>query len=110
MIYVVATYQNSKKPNHGTDTINCKWRQFRVTYAMPAINMYAKGSGNKSSVPIIDDHLPVTISTVSTKLIFTIDIETNPNEKRNIIYGNSDWTMPNAVPGNKKKTHTHNIK
>lgn len=65
---------------------------------MPAINIYANGSGSKSSVPIIDDHLPVTISTVNTKLILTIDIDTNPNAKRNIIYGKSDCTTPNAVP------------
>lgn len=65
---------------------------------MPAIEIYANGSGSRSSVPIIEDHLPVTISTVNTKLIFTIDIDTNPNANRKIIYGKSVCTIPRAVP------------
>lgn len=60
--------------------------------------MYANGSGNISSVPIIDDHLPVTISTVNTNDILTIDIETNPNENRKIIYGMSVSSVPSVVP------------
>lgn len=82
---VNGTYQKHSKPNHGIDIISCKCRQLRVTYEMPAIAMYANGSGNKSNVPIIDDHLPVTISTVNTKLIFTIDIDTKPKAKRSIM-------------------------
>lgn len=65
---------------------------------MPAIIMYANGSGNISSVPIIDDHLPVTISTVSTNDILTMDIETKPNAKRSIIYGISVFSDPSVVP------------
>lgn len=91
-------YQNKSRPNHGDDTINCKSLQLRVTYAMPAISMYDNGIGNKSSMPMMVDHLPVTISTASTNEMFTIDIHTNPIVKRNIIDGISDCTRPNDVP------------
>lgn len=30
-------YQKSRSPNQGTDTMNWRLRQFRVTYAIPAI-------------------------------------------------------------------------
>lgn len=78
--------------------MNCKLRQFRVTYARPAIITYANGRGNISSVPIIDDHLPVTISTVNTNDILTIDIETKPKAKRRIMYGSSVFNVPSVVP------------
>lgn len=60
--------------------------------------MYANGSGNISSVPIIDDHLPVTISTVNTNDILTMDMETKPSAKRRIIYGISVFSVPSVVP------------
>lgn len=60
--------------------------------------MYAIGSGNKSSVPIIEDHFPVTISTVNTNDMFTIDIDTKPKANRKIIYGINVLTIPSAVP------------
>lgn len=60
--------------------------------------MYANGSGNISSVPIIDDHLPVTISTVNTNDMLTMDIETKPNAKRRIMYGISVFSVPRVVP------------
>lgn len=65
---------------------------------MPAINMYDNGIGNKSKIPIIVDHLPVTISTANTKLMLTIDMQTNPIVNRRIIDGMSDCTSPSDVP------------
>lgn len=56
------------------------------------------GKGNRSSVPMIDDHFPVTISTVKTNDMFTIDIDTKPNANRRIIYGVNIFTTPSAVP------------
>lgn len=67
---------------------------------MPAIIIYAIGSGNKSNVPMIEDHLPVTISTVNTKDMLTIDIDTKPKANRSIIYGINVFTIPRAVPKN----------
>lgn len=99
------TYQNRRRQNHGVVTTSCKWRQFRVTYARPPIIMYAIGNGNKSNVPIMDDHLPVTISTVNTNDMLTIDIDTKPNANRNTMYGINVWTKPSAVPAiSKNKT------
>lgn len=63
------------------------------------------GSGKRSKVPIIDDHFPVTISTVNTKLMFTIDIDTKPSAKRRIIYGTNDVTKPSEVPAKISKTN-----
>lgn len=61
------------------------------------------GNGNKSNIPMIDDHFPVTISTVNTNDIFTIDIDTKPKANRRIIYGINDLTIPSAVPENQYK-------
>lgn len=47
---------------------------------------------------MIDDHLPVTISTVKTNDILTMDIETKPNAKRRIMYGIKASTSPRDVP------------
>lgn len=52
------TYQKRRNANQGVEITNCKCRQLRVTYAMPAIMIYAIGRGNRSNVPMIDDHLP----------------------------------------------------
>lgn len=65
---------------------------------MPANMMYAIGNGNKSSVPMMLDHFPVTISTHNTNEIFTMDIETKPRANRRIIYGIKAFTNPIAVP------------
>lgn len=51
-----------------------------------------------SSVPIIDDHLPVTISTVNTNDMLTMDIETKPSAKRRSMYGISVFSAPSVVP------------
>lgn len=75
---------------------------------MPAIVIYAIGSGNKSNVPMIEDHFPVTISTVNTNDMLTIDIDTKPKANRSIIYGINVLTIPRAVPENPYKIKQFN--
>lgn len=65
---------------------------------MPAMSMYDSGMGRRARIPIIVDHVPVTISTANTKLILTIDMHTNPIVNRRIIDGMSDCTRPSDVP------------
>lgn len=72
------SYQINNNANHGVAITNCIVRQFGVKYAMPAIMMYDKATGNISSIPIMVRHLPLTSSTTNTKLTIVTPIEANP--------------------------------
>lgn len=92
------SYQINNNANHGTDITNCIVRQFGVKYAIPAIMMYDKATGNISSIPIMVRHLPLTSSTTSTKLTIVTPIDANPIIVRNIMNTVRELENANRVP------------
>lgn len=76
------TYQIDNKHNHGKEITNCRFRQSRTKYAIPAMRIYDIGTGKIFKMPVMVRHLPETNSTTRTKLTTVTVIEAKPARTR----------------------------
>lgn len=77
---------------------NCRYRKSCVKYAMPDINMYETGSGNKLYMPAIVFHLPSTNSMARIKPAYVTDTETSPSRPRRAKCSSNEFGKYSAMP------------